>query len=69
MPSYLVVYEIDIEAETPLEAAFITDDYMQRENRAFEPAFFIINSKTGESCIVDLDLETSTKMADVEELN
>ena len=57
MPSYRLIYKIDIEAETPLEAAHITDDYMQRENRAFKPSFFIINSKTGEQCIVDLDLE------------
>ena len=57
MSSYRVCYEIDIEADTPLEAARITDDYMQRENRAFEPSFFIINSKTGESCVVDLDRE------------
>ena len=58
MPSsYRVAYEIDIEAETPLEAALIADDYMQRESRAFEPAFFVTDSETGESCLVDLDLE------------
>jgi hypothetical protein len=66
MPSYRVSYEIDIEEDTPLEAALQAECLMQRENRAFGPSFLVVNSKTGESCVVDLDLETSTTMAEVE---
>jgi hypothetical protein len=55
MASYLVTYQIDIDADTPLQAARVADDYMQRENRAFSPVFSIINSETGESCVIDLD--------------
>ena len=57
MPSYRVVYEIDIEEDTPLEAALQAEFLMQRENRAFWPSFFVVNSRTCDSCIVDLELE------------
>lgn len=59
MPSYRVRCEIDIEAETPLEAAYSADFYMQQGNRNYSPCFSIINSETGESCLVDLDQENN----------
>ena len=52
---YRVTYEIDIEAETPLEAARIADDYMQRGTRSYEPFFKLLDRETGETFRIDLE--------------
>jgi len=52
---YHVIYEIEVEAETPLEAARRVDDYMQRGIRSYEPCFFLRDQMTGETFTVDLE--------------
>lgn len=52
---YHVIYEIDIEAETPLQAARIADDYMQRGIRSYEPFFQLRDQLTGETFSIDLE--------------
>jgi hypothetical protein len=52
---YHVVYEIEVEAETPLEAARIADDYIQRGTRSYEPFFLLRDQLTGETFYIDLE--------------
>jgi hypothetical protein len=56
MPSYRVIYEIDIfDVGGPVEAARRADYYMQKENRHYEPQFYVTDTSTGISCSIDLD--------------
>lgn len=55
MPAYRVTYQIDVDADTPREAARRVDDYMQRGIRCFEPIFDMTNNDTGESTTIDLE--------------
>jgi len=55
MPTYTVTYQIDVDDDTPLEAARRVDDYMQRGIRCFEPVFEVIDNDTGESTSIDLE--------------
>lgn len=52
---YQVIYEIEVEAETPLEAARKVDDYMQRGIRSYEPFFLLRDQLTGETFHIDLE--------------
>jgi hypothetical protein len=55
MPSYRVTYQIEVDRETPLEAARQVDDYMQRGIRCFEPIFFITDTDSLETFTIDLE--------------
>jgi len=55
MPSYIVTYQIDVDDDTPLEAARRVDGYLQRGIRCFEPVFFITDPDTLESTTIDLE--------------
>jgi hypothetical protein len=55
MTTYRVLYEIEVEAETPLEAARLVDDYMQRDVRSYEPYFHIMDLLTGKESSIDLE--------------
>ena len=58
MNSYRITYEIDIEADSPLDAAKAADWFMQKENRHWDPIFRVRNVGTGEKYRVDLDDKT-----------
>ena len=55
MPSYRVTYQIEVDRDTPLEAARQVDDYMQRCIRCFEPVFFITDTDSLETFTIDLE--------------
>lgn len=55
MSAYRVTYVIEVEAETPLEAARRVDDYMQRGIRSYEPYFKVLDLLTGKESSVDLE--------------
>lgn len=55
MISYRVVYWIDIEADSPLDAAKSADWLMQEQNRHFKPAFSVIDMDADRQFKVDLE--------------
>ena len=55
MTSYRVTYEIDIEADSPLNAAKLADWFMQKENRHFDPVFDVIDGDNDREFKVDLE--------------
>lgn len=54
MTSYRVIYGIDIEAYSPLDAAKSADWFMQKENRHFKPAFSV--------SVIDMDADRQFKV-------
>ena len=58
MNSYRVTYEIDIEADSPLDAAKSADWFMQKENRTYAPFFRV--KETAVDRTFDVDLEAGT---------
>jgi hypothetical protein len=55
MPFYRVTYAIEVEADTPLEAAKLVDDYMQRGYRSYAPYFDVRDQLEGKEWGVDLE--------------
>ncbi len=53
MTEYTVIYEIETQASSPLEAALIVEAYMS--NGHFRPMLQVIDQETGESCLIDLE--------------
>ena len=62
MNSYRITYEIDIEADSPLDAAKSADWFMQKENRHFKPVFTVIDGDADRQFKVDLEDETSNDL-------
>ena len=54
MQEYTVIYEIQVDGETPLEAALEVEKIMK--DPIYRPAF-IVEDKSGEKTVIDLETE------------
>ena len=60
MTSYRITYEIDIEADSPEDAARAADWFMQEENRTYAPFFKVKETVADRTFDVDLEAGTCT---------
>lgn len=51
---YRVRYEIDLDAESPLEAAILAEEIMQRDVRHYNPSFTVFDEH-GTANYIDLE--------------
>jgi hypothetical protein len=54
MPTYKLEYTIEVDADTPLEAARVVDGYMQQRQRIYGPYFHVTDTHSGKEWEVDL---------------
>jgi hypothetical protein len=64
MANYKVVFEIEVDAETALEAAKIVQDWLQNPSDSWQ--FYVMNEDTQKVYSVDLDEHESVAVIDVE---
>ena len=60
MPNYLVQWEIDINANNPVEAAKQALEIM-RDHQSIALIFDCLETKTDHNYMVDLEMETTTR--------
>jgi len=64
MANYKVVFEIEVDAESPLEAAKTVQDWLQDPSDNWQ--FYVMNEDTQKVYSVDLDEHESVAVVDVE---
>lgn len=55
MTEYTVIWEINTESNSPLEAALEAETLMQSSPGGFRPYFKVINDSTKEETLIDLE--------------